>query len=102
MTRDNADHKRYLKAYGIDIFKPEQFNDIIFDNSFDNVDKAYMALTTNNVFKEHIKKLFDFYPTYDVVYRWKCLVCGYTYEGFKPVRICPNCGNIDPAKFQDL
>ena len=102
LTRDNADHERYLKTYGIDIFKPEQYNDIIFDNSFDNVDKAYMSLTTNDVFKDHIKKLFDFYPTYDVVYRWKCLVCGYTYEGFKPVRICPNCGNIDPAKFQDL
>ncbi len=102
LTRDNADAKRYQKTYGFDLFKPENYNDIIFDTSGKNVDESYLALTNNEIFRKHIKQLFDFYPTYDVVYRWKCLVCGYTYEGFKPVKICPNCGNIDPVKFQDL
>jgi len=102
LTRDKADAQRYQKLYGINLFKPENYNDIIFDTTGINVDQSYMALTTNPIFKEKIKKLFDFYPTYDVVYRWKCLVCGYTYEGFKPIKICPNCGNIDPSKFQDL
>lgn len=31
--------------------------------------------------------------------RWKCLVCGYTYEGSKPLNKCPKCGNEDSDKF---
>jgi len=30
---------------------------------------------------------------------WKCLVCGYTYEGSKNITKCPKCGNEDPDKF---
>ncbi len=33
--------------------------------------------------------------------RWKCLVCNYTYEGVKPIKKCPRCGNEDPDKFGD-
>ncbi|MHC1716858.1 MAG: rubredoxin-like domain-containing protein [Candidatus Dojkabacteria bacterium] len=33
--------------------------------------------------------------------RWKCLVCGYVYEGATPLKICPKCGNEDPDKFDD-
>ncbi|HRI06029.1 MAG TPA: hypothetical protein PLV59_03760 [Candidatus Dojkabacteria bacterium] len=33
--------------------------------------------------------------------RWKCLVCNYTYEGAKPLKKCPRCGNEDPDKFGD-
>jgi len=33
--------------------------------------------------------------------RWKCLVCNYVYEGRKPLKKCPKCGNEDPDKFQD-
>jgi len=33
--------------------------------------------------------------------RWKCLVCGYTYEGREPLLKCPRCGNADPDKFGD-
>jgi hypothetical protein len=34
--------------------------------------------------------------------RWKCLVCGYVYEGNKPIAKCPRCGNEDPDKFEDV
>ena len=33
--------------------------------------------------------------------RWKCLVCGYLYEGVTRINICPKCGNEDPDKFED-
>jgi len=32
--------------------------------------------------------------------RWKCLVCGYVYEGTKFLKKCPKCGNEDPDKFK--
>ena len=34
--------------------------------------------------------------------RWKCLVCNYIYEGSKPLKKCPRCGNEDPDKFEDI
>ena len=34
--------------------------------------------------------------------RWKCLVCGYVYEGAVPVKVCPKCGNSDLDKFDDV
>lgn len=33
--------------------------------------------------------------------RWRCLVCGYNYEGRNQVLKCPRCSNIDPDKFED-
>lgn len=33
--------------------------------------------------------------------RWKCLVCGYVYEGVMRLKECPKCGNTDPDKFDD-
>ena len=33
--------------------------------------------------------------------RWKCLVCGYLYEGVIRLKVCPKCGNQDPDKFED-
>lgn len=33
--------------------------------------------------------------------RWKCLKCGFMYEGQKPVNVCPKCGNNDPDLFDD-
>lgn len=33
--------------------------------------------------------------------RWKCLLCNYTYEGAKPIKKCPRCGNEDLDKFGD-
>jgi rubrerythrin len=32
---------------------------------------------------------------------WKCMTCGYVYEGVKPLNKCPRCGNTDPDKFDD-
>lgn len=34
--------------------------------------------------------------------RWKCLVCGYVYEGVNPLRECPKCGNNDADKFEEV
>lgn len=34
--------------------------------------------------------------------RWKCLVCNYIYEGARPLKKCPRCGNEDPDKFEDI
>lgn len=33
--------------------------------------------------------------------RWKCLKCGFVYEGQKPKNVCPKCGNDDPDLFDD-
>ncbi len=33
--------------------------------------------------------------------RWKCLNCGYLYEGSNKVRKCPRCGNENPDLFED-
>lgn len=33
--------------------------------------------------------------------RWKCLVCGYLYEGIQGLKVCPKCGNDDLDKFED-
>jgi len=34
--------------------------------------------------------------------RWKCLVCGYVYEGLSSGKmVCPRCGNSDPDKFDE-
>lgn len=33
--------------------------------------------------------------------RWKCLNCGYLYEGSKELKKCPRCGNENPDYFAD-
>ncbi|MGI6423566.1 MAG: rubredoxin-like domain-containing protein [Candidatus Dojkabacteria bacterium] len=33
--------------------------------------------------------------------RWKCLSCGYLYEGVKELKKCPRCGNENPDLFED-
>ena len=33
--------------------------------------------------------------------RWKCLNCGYLYEGSKELRVCPRCGNENQDMFED-
>ena len=34
--------------------------------------------------------------------RWKCLVCGYVYEGASALQVCPKCGNEDVDKFEEV
>ncbi|MCD4756135.1 hypothetical protein K8R20_00770 [bacterium] len=34
--------------------------------------------------------------------RWKCLKCGFVYEGTKPLNVCPKCGNNDLDMFGDV
>lgn len=33
--------------------------------------------------------------------RWKCLNCGYLYEGMQELKKCPKCGNENPDLFED-
>jgi len=33
--------------------------------------------------------------------RWKCLSCGYLYEGVQELKKCPKCGNENPDLFED-
>lgn len=33
--------------------------------------------------------------------RWKCINCGYVYEGMKELKKCPRCGNENPDLFED-
>jgi rubrerythrin len=33
--------------------------------------------------------------------RWKCIKCGFVYEGKEPINVCPKCGNDDPDLFDD-
>ena len=33
--------------------------------------------------------------------RWKCLKCGFLYEGQQHLNVCPKCGNDDPDLFYD-
>jgi hypothetical protein len=33
--------------------------------------------------------------------RWKCLQCGYLYEGVRELKKCPRCGNENPDRFED-
>lgn len=33
--------------------------------------------------------------------RWKCLNCGYLYEGSKELKKCPRCNNENPDLFED-
>ena len=102
LQRQESEIKQYKEQYGIDLSKPQLYNDLILDTSGLTLEESYFKFINHPLVRERIKLLIPFYPNYDVVYRWKCLVCGYTYEGFVHVHICPKCGNIDESKFKDL
>ncbi len=39
----------------------------------------------------------------DIIWsRWKCLKCGYVYEGVGELKKCPKCGNDNPDMFIDV
>jgi len=39
----------------------------------------------------------------DIIWsRWKCLNCGYVYEGQLELKKCPKCGNENPDLFMDV
>lgn len=50
-------------------------------------------LLTNKTFSEDLTARWN---------SWKCMVCGYVYEGVRPRTTCPRCGNSDPDKFLDI
>lgn len=58
-----------------DIATPVEFNKLNPDGQREDLDSAWL--------------------------RWKCMACGYLYEGVVPLRVCPKCGNNNPDKFDD-
>jgi rubrerythrin len=62
---------------------------------------SHVPVNNSNSGKEYeVKKLLP--EDLDKAWlRWKCLVCGYLYEGVTELKKCPRCGNEDPDKFDD-
>jgi len=56
------------------------------------IDSEKLGYDVNNVAPEDLDSRW---------LRWKCLVCGYVYEGVQRIKECPKCGNNDPDKFGD-
>jgi len=50
---------------------------------------------------EYIKVTLNPEDLEDRWLRWKCIKCGFVYEGKEPINICPKCGNDDPDLFDD-
>ena len=76
-------------------------DDILKKNEQNNVDSTEGQKVANNQ-----EQVYD--PNYVTPedldsrwLRWKCLVCGYVYEGVQKIKVCPKCGNQDPDKFDD-
>jgi rubrerythrin len=62
------------------------------DTTEDSVASEKLGYDLNNVAPEDLDSRW---------LRWKCLVCGYVYEGVMRLKECPKCGNKDPDKFED-
>jgi cytidylate kinase len=101
--------KRFKFLYGIEYEKQELYNDIVIDSSKQTIEETF-----NLICKEIDRKMaqvVDDDKTTDVGLtddlelnwrRWKCLVCGYLFEGTDIKKVCPKCGNDDPNKFMDV
>jgi CMP/dCMP kinase len=108
LSRQEILGKRLKFLYGIEYGKQELYNDLIVDSSKQSVEETF-----NLVWKEIEKmkeetngnkavpngKMEDLEVNWR---RWKCLVCGYMYEGTDTSMKCPKCGNEDISKFQDI
>lgn len=120
--RQENDRNRYLKTYNIDIFKPEDYNDIVIDSSVINVEETIAEIISQIKKSPELASRFpDKYiksnstvmdeivqtdPNQDDLQttwiRLKCTVCGFMYEGKEQLEKCPKCGNDDPDKFEDV
>ena len=73
------------------------------NNDVSTVDPTNHISTSNSTLKgsEYEKKGLNPEDLDDRWLRWKCLKCGFVYEGQKPINVCPKCGNNDPDLFDD-
>ncbi len=111
LSRQDILTKRLKFLYGIDYDRPEIYNDIVIDSSKQSVEETFNLIckyikdmeekTKNslNISNGNGKNMEDL----EVIWRrWKCLVCGYLYEGTNIQLKCPKCGNEDKEKFMDV
>jgi predicted cytidylate kinase len=112
VNRQEILSKRLKFLYGIQYDKQELYNDVIIDSSNQTVEETFNLIckyiddmeekTKGNVKIQtngNGKSMDDLEVNWR---RWKCLVCGYVYEGTDIQMKCPKCGNDDPDKFEDL
>jgi len=109
LSRQEILGKRLNFLYGIEYGKQELYNDLIIDSSKQTVEETFSLVcteiekrkekTNGNVSIKNGEKMEDLEVNWR---RWKCLVCGYMYEGTDTSMKCPKCGNEDMSKFQDI
>lgn len=110
LEREEIDLKKFNFLYGIDYENQGLYNDIIIDSSKQTVEETFNLTckkieemeekTKNNIPVSNTDNSMD---DLEVSWRrWKCLVCGYLYEGTDIQLKCPRCGNEDARKFQDI
>jgi len=110
LGRQEILRKRLKFLYGIDYERQELYNDLIVDSSNQTVEETFNLIwkkidkmeekTKGDVTKTNgLETMEDLEVNWR---RWKCLVCGYVYEGTDTSMKCPKCGNEDINKFQDL
>ena len=112
LSRQDILTKRLRFLYGIDYTRPEIYNDIIIDSSKQSVEETFNLIceyikdmeektkgNANILINGNGKSMEDL----DINWRrWKCLMCGYLYEGTDIQMKCPKCGNEDVMKFEDI
>jgi len=110
LSRQEILGKRLKFLYGIEYGKQELYNDLIIDSSKQTVVETFNLVCTEiekskGKIQENIVQTSGTMNMEDLEVnwrRWKCLVCGYVYEGTDTRMKCPKCGNEDINKFQDL
>jgi len=90
-----------LKNMGIVNDDVKDVNDMVLTDIKSSVKPVDKVNEVTPEVIEDVAQLDSVYPE-DLNERWtswKCLVCGYTYEGSENLTKCPKCGNEDPDKF---
>lgn len=65
-------------------------------------EQLFQQITSGEPFTTAYKQAEKFLPEIAQEWtRWKCLVCGFVYEGQEHLTVCPRCKNADPDKFGD-
>ncbi len=62
------------------------------ENQTTQTETSFDDLLTDKIYPEDLDSQWN---------AWKCMQCGYVYEGVTPLTKCPKCGNDDPDKFDD-
>lgn len=109
LDRQEINSKRLNFLYGIEYAKQELYNDIVIDSSNQTVEETFNLIckkieemeekTKGNGNIQKNGSMEDLEVNWR---RWKCLVCGYLYEGTDIHLKCPKCGNEDSLKFEDV